>query len=259
MKKLVLRWVALAVFLILLALVFIRLGEWQLDRLEGTRERNDVVAANRDEPVVDYTDVMGEPVAETGQWQRVRVTGTYTGEQYQVRYRNQDGPGIEVAAILETDTGVAVVVDRGFIPRQVGRADTEILPAPPAGEVEVIGYLRRDERGDDTAIVPHDFKVRLINSGAIAESLGRDVLPGYVSLTESTPANGPELKPITPPEPSEGNHFSYALQWFSFSVIAVGGIFVLIRADLADRRKAQRQAALRASRGRPVDEEAAVR
>ena len=259
MKRLVLRWVALAVFLILLALVFIRLGEWQLNRLEGARERNNVVAANRDLPVVDYADVMGGPVDETTLWQRVRVTGTYTGQQYQVRYRNQDGPGIEVAAIMETDAGDTVIVDRGFIPRQIGRPDTDVLPPTPSGEVEVIGYLHRDERGDDTATVPHDFQVRLISSPAIAASLGRDVLPGYVSLIESTPANSPDLTPIAPPAPSEGNHFSYALQWFSFSVIAVGGIFVLIRADIADRRKAQRKAAARAARQSVMDGEAALR
>lgn len=256
MRKLVLRWVALAVFLILMATVFVRLGEWQLDRLEGTRERNDVVAANRDLPVLDYRDVMGGPVVESGQWQRVHVSGTYTGEQYQVRYRNQDGPGIEVLAVLESDSGDTVLIDRGFIRRQIGKQDTEVLPDVPAGEVEVIGFLRRDERGDETATVPYEFKVRLINSPAIAASLGRDVVPGYVSLIESTPGNGSGLDPITPPMPSEGNHFSYALQWFSFSVIAVGGIFVLIRADLADRRKEKRRAEFRAKKQAAAREDA---
>ena len=256
MKKLVLRWLALAVFLVLLALLFIRLGEWQLDRLEGTKERNDVVAANRDLPVLDYRDAMGEAVSETKQWQRLRVVGSYTGEQYQVRYRNQDGPGIEVVAVLDTTAGDTVLINRGFIPRQLGKADTEVLPPVPTGEVEVIGFLRRDERGDDTAIVPHDFKVRLINSEAIGASLGRDVLPGNISLVESTPANGGALLPIVPPAASEGNHFSYALQWFAFSLIAVVGIFVLIRSDLADRRKAQRRAERRAAREAALDEPA---
>ncbi|MGV8844859.1 SURF1 family protein [Tessaracoccus sp.] len=256
MKKLVLRWVALAVFLILLALLFVRLGEWQLDRLEGTKERNDVVAANRDLPVLDYREAMGQAVTETEQWQRLRVVGSYTGEQYQVRYRNQDGPGIEVVAVLDTNAGDTVLINRGFIPRQQGKADTEVLPPVPTGDVEVVGFLRRDERGDDTAIVPHDFKVRLINSGAIGASLGRDVLPGNISLVESIPSNGEVLLPIVPPAASEGNHFSYALQWFAFSLIAVVGIFVLIRSDLADRRKAQRRAERRAAREAAVDEPA---
>ena len=256
MKKLIVRWAALAVFLVLLAVLFVRLGEWQLDRLEGLRERNDVVAGNKELPVVDYRDVMGEPISETEQWQRVRLDGTYTGEQYQVRYRNQDGPGIEVVAVLDTDGGDTVLVDRGFIPRLRGKPDTEVLPPVPAGHVEVIGFLRRDENGKDTATVPHEFKIRLINSEAIGASLGRDILPGYVSLLESTPGNGDELIPIGAPEPSEGNHLSYALQWFAFSVIALGGIFVLIRADVADRRKEQRRAERRAASQAPVNEPA---
>ncbi len=255
MKKLVLRWVALAIFLVLMAVVFVRLGEWQLDRLEGLRERNDVVATNREEPVLDYREAMGEPIVEEEQWQRVRLVGTYTGEQYQVRYRNQEGPGIEVLAVLETNNGDTVLVDRGFIPRLRGKPDTEVLPPVPAGDVEIMGFLRRDERGKDNAVVPHDFKIRLINSEAIGASLGRDVLPGYVTLLESTPGNGDELAPIEAPAPSEGNHLSYALQWFAFSVIAVGGIFVLIRADLADRRKEQRRAERLAARSVAVDVE----
>ena len=253
MKKLVVRWAALAIFLVLLAVVFVRLGEWQLDRLEGLRDRNDVVATNKEEPVVDYREAMGEPIVEAEQWQRVRLVGTYTGQQYQVRYRNQEGPGIEVLAVLETRQGDTVLVNRGFIPRERGRPDTEALPQVPPGDVEITGFLRRDERGKDTAVVPHDFKIRLINSAAIGDSLGRDVLPGYVTLLESTPDNGDELAPIEAPAPSEGNHLSYALQWFAFSVIALGGIFVLIRADLADRRKEQRRAERRASRTLPVD------
>lgn len=256
MKKLVLRWVALAVFLILLATLFIRLGEWQLDRLEGLRERNDTIATNKERPIADYRDVMGEPIEETEQWQRVRLVGTYTGEQYQVRYRNQDGPGIEVVAVLDTDDGNTVLVDRGFIPRQRGKPDTEVLPPVPTGNVDVMGFLRRDERGKDNAIVPHEFKIRLINSEAIGTSLGRDILPGYVTLLESTPANGNDLTPIEAPAPSEGNHLSYALQWFAFSVIAVGGIFVLIRADVADRRKERRRAERLAAREAPVHEPA---
>src|SRR5690606_8084278 len=108
-----------------------------------------------------------------------------------------------------------------------------------AGEVSLLGYVHRDERGDDTAVVPHEFKVRPINSEAIGASLGRELIPGYVVLRESTPDNGDDLIPLTPPVLDEGNHFSYALQWYACGGIAVIGIAVLIRADLKDRRKDQ--------------------
>lgn len=254
MKRLVLRWIALAVFLILLAVLFANLGEWQLARLEETRRQNQAVIDNQDKPVVDHSSVMGVPVTDTEQWQRVRLVGSYTGVQYRVKYRNHDGPGIEVLAILETTSGNTVLVDRGFIPKQQGKPDTEVLPPVPEGEVEVIGYLRRDERAKDNAITPRDFQVRFISSDAIGTSLGTDLLPGYVSLIESTPSNGETLLPITPPAPSEGNHFSYALQWYAFGAIALIGIVVLIRSDLQDRRKAQRRAERRAAAAAAVDE-----
>ncbi|MFV0429058.1 MAG: SURF1 family protein [Arachnia sp.] len=240
MRRLILRWVALALTLITLAIVFVRLGEWQLSRLEQRREQNSAVAANRDAAPVDYQSVMGAPISEDDQWQQVRVSGTYTGEQYQVRYRNVDGsPGIEVVAVMSTDQGEELLIDRGFIPRQNGQPDTEVLPELPAGTISVVGYVRRDEQGDQTATAPHEFKVRLINSEAIGTQLGRSLVPGYVSLISSEPANDTDLVPLSPPEPSEGNHFSYALQWFSFGLIALVGIVVLVRADLADRKKAQ--------------------
>lgn len=248
MKKLIIRWVCLAVALCLLAFTFVQLGEWQLRRLDQRREANSISLTNRDQDPVPYTEYADSPVTDDQQWLRVELTGSYTGEQYQVRYRNQfDAPGIEVAAIFETTAGDNVIIDRGFIPREGGQPDTEVLPDPPSGEVSIVGYLKRDEQGDDTAVVPHEFKVRLINSEAIGASLGRTMFPGYVSLISSEPGNGDELIPIEPPELDEGNHFSYALQWFTFGAIAVLGIGVLIRADLVDRRKAKAKAAKKAA------------
>lgn len=247
MKKMILRWVGLAVFLSLVAFACVRLGEWQLDRLEERREGNSAVVANEGLPPVPYGEVMGGPIADGAQWQRVELVGTYTGEQYQVRYRNYEKQaGIEVVSVVRTLEGDEVLVNRGFIPRKQGQPDTEVLPEPPAGEVAVMGYLHRDEQGDDTAVVPHEFKVRLVNSEAIGASLGRDLLPGYVILATSAPGNGDILVPMEPPTLNEGNHFSYALQWFAFGAIALVGIVVLIRADLQDRKKDRKRAEKRA-------------
>lgn len=252
MKRLIIRWALLAVFLIALALVFIRLGEWQLDRLDQRREANQVMEQQRLEPVVDYRAVMGGEIADDAQWQRVIATGTYEPDQYQVRYRNLDGtPGIEVIAVLETLHGDRILINRGFIPRDAGQPEPDMLPAVPTGEVEVTGYLRRSERGAENAITPNERRMRLINAPAIAADRGQDILDGYVSLIESTPDNGADLTPLTLPPVEEGNHFSYALQWFAFSVIAVGGIAVLVRADIKDHKKAQAKAArLAAARDR---------
>ena len=254
MRKLVIRWLAMAVALTLLALGCVRLGEWQLNRLESRRARNEVIRTNQATAPVPYAEVMADGVDATEAWRQVTLAGTYTGEQYQVRYRNVgDAPGIEVAAVLKTDDGAEILVDRGFIPREQGQPDTEVLPEVPTGPVTITGYAHADEPGKSNAIAPHEFKVRLINSEAIGRSLDRDLVPGYVVLIKSVPAETAALQPVGTPELGEGNHFSYALQWFAFGLIAIVGIGVLIRADLVDRRKAlvaeQRQQA-RANRAR---------
>lgn len=244
MKRLIIRWALLALFLVALGALFVRLGEWQLDRLEQRREANAVMEQQRQDPVVGYLEAMGGQISDGAQWQRVAVTGTYEPDQYQVRYRSHAGAqGIEVVAVLETAEGHRVLVDRGFIPREAGQPEPDALPAVPSGEVEVVGYLRRSERGADNAITPNERRMRLINAEAIAQDRGQEILDGYISLIESEPDNGPGLTLLEPPPPEEGNHFSYALQWFAFSAIAVGGIVVLVRADLKDHRKAKAKAA----------------
>lgn len=248
MKKLILRWVGLVVGVAILALVFVQLGEWQLRRLDERRESNAIVVAHQDQEPLPYDQVFTGPVEDDDQWQRVIARGTYTGDQYQVRYRNQEGAGIEVVAVLRTDRGDHLLIDRGFIRRQPGQPDPEVLPALPPGEVEVVGYVRRSENGKPEATDPHDHKVRLINADAISASLGVPLLNGYVSLIASTPPEPAELEPLLPPELTEGPHLMYALQWFAFSVIAAGGVIILIRADLRDRRKAQRRTAAKAGK-----------
>lgn len=248
MKRLIIRWSLLALFLIAMALLFVRLGEWQLDRLDQRRDANELMEQHRQEAVVDYREVMGTTITDDDQWQRVAVRGTYAPDQYQVRYRNVDGAaGIEVIAVMATTQGDRVLINRGFYPREQGQPEPDLLPAVPTGEVEVTGYLRRSERGADNAIVPNERRMRLINAPAIAADRGEEVLDGYVSLIESTPSNGTDLTPLPLPALEEGNHFSYALQWFAFSAIAVVGIAVLVRADLKDHRKAKAKAARQAA------------
>ncbi len=239
MSRQALRWVAMGVLVVVLVVTFVNLGRWQLDRLEQRRDRNSTVVAHENEPVRPYGEVMNRVIGDDEQWYRVTATGTYAPEQFQVRYRSLDGAyGSEIVGVLRTDDGNLLLVNRGFLPRQAGYPDGE-MPPVMTGEVTVTGYVRRNDRGDENAMTPHESQVRLINSEALGRSLGAEVVDGYVSLIESSPADPSGLTPLGVPNLNEGSHFSYALQWFSFSVIAIVGLVVLIRADIRDRRKAR--------------------
>lgn len=236
------RYVAMALIGVLLAVTFVQLGRWQLDRLEQRRDRNATALAHESEPVQPYQHVMTGEIGEKDQWYRVSATGEYLPEQFQVRYRSLDGAyGSEVLAVMRTDQGDHLLVNRGFLPRE-GASPTAELPPLPLGEVTVIGLLQRDQRGDENAMTPHEGQLRLINSEVLSAALGIELLNGYVSLLESTPPDAAELTPLGLPDLGEGSHFSYALQWFAFTVIGVVGLVVLIRADIRDRKKAKKKA-----------------
>lgn len=239
------RWLGLLVFVIILGAVFVRLGEWQLHRLEERRERNAAVVANSAAPPVPFADAFGAPIGEDDQWQRVTATGTFDhGHDIIARYRHLGGRnGYQVVTPLVVGDRT-VLVDRGFVESSPGAAPVA-LPGPQ-GTVTVTGYVRRNEVGKTNAMVPADGAVRLINAPAIAGATGLELVDGYLQLIEVTPAQDARYVPVGTPDLGEGPHLSYALQWFSFCGIGVAGLFVFIRGDIRDRRKAAARAAAKA-------------
>lgn len=235
----------MALFAATMITAFILLGRWQLHRLEWRRHTNEIVRQHESAPVVPFAQAFTGPITDDDQWQRVEVRGRYdTEHQFQVRYRNVgDSRGIEVVTPLKADDGRTVLIDRGFLDVPSGQPIPDAVPPAPAEDVTVVGYVRRNEQGNHNAITPADGRMRLINAPAIQGVLGYPVVDGYLSLqTSSVPQSG-GLQPVGLPQLNEGPHLSYALQWFSFTLIAVIGLVVLIRGDVRDRRELRAQAA----------------
>lgn len=237
------RWVALVVFVAVLGVLFVNLGQWQLDRLEQRRAQNAVVRQNTEAPIADFADVFNSPVTAQDEWQRVRVTGTFdTDHQYVIRYRNNDDKsGYEVVTPLQTASGQSVLIDRGFVTVPRGEKIPTSAPAPPTGEVTIVGRARPDQDGRDSATEPQNGSARLIDSGKISADLGYPLVGGYIDVLSMKPADTVEFEQIALPELNEGPHFWYAVQWFMFTGIGVLGVVVFIRGDLRERRQHQQQ------------------
>jgi cytochrome oxidase assembly protein ShyY1 len=237
-RRLWLRWALLIVFVALLGVAFVSLGNWQLDRLAQRKERNATTITNEQKPVQLYEQVFTHPITDADQWQRVEARGTFDADhQFVVRYRSNGGAdGYEVLTPLRTASG-AVLVDRGFIPLERGTRIPSVAPAPPTGEVSVVGHVRRNERGRRAATAPAGNQVRLINSDAIAVTLPYEIESGYIGLLTVQPEQQGGFQPVQLPDLSEGPHFWYAVQWFLFTAIGVAGIVVFIRGDLRARRE----------------------
>ena len=219
------RWLAGHVLLIVTVVAFVNLGLWQLRRLDERQAYNTLVAERLATDPQPLDAALSDVGGDTGRLElrRVSVAGTFTGEQVLTAPRNYAGqPGQQVLAVLERPDGTAVLVDRGWIPFD---SRAQQAPAVPEGRVEVRGVVRLRESCDLRAAA----QVARIVPAQIAQRLGRSLTRFYVQLQSQQPPAAPGAPRPTPlPELSEGSHRSYAVQWFSFALIALVGYPILV-------------------------------
>ncbi len=233
---------------LLLVIVMINLGFWQLRRLHERKTYNASVRANESQPAQPVEDVLqpGEPVSvgHDLNFRRVSATGTYdTSNEIIVRARSLDEtPGVWVLTPLRLADGNAVVVLRGFLPSQ---GTLERVPAdaePPGGEVSITGLVQETQtRGAFGPTDPADGRLDTMaraDVARIAKQLPYPIVPAYVQLqTQQPPQSG--IQPRVLPEPvlDEGPHFSYAVQWFIFTTIALVGYPLILRRKARDTER----------------------
>jgi surfeit locus 1 family protein len=240
------REVLAGVFALLVAAVCVRLGFWQLDRLEQRRARNAALAAALAEPpvVLDEATVRAiedDPARFVNR--RVAASGAYdpAGEVV-LRGRVHDGrPGVHLATPLVLEGGAAVLVLRGWVPSPDG-ASVDPRPYAEPGRRTVEGVLQAVPVTEDggapstsTANRVRTLTHRRLDLPSLRSRSPRPLLPLYLQQLpgpDSTRAVPPVRVPL--PERSNGPHLSYAVQWFSFAAIALAGYAVLV---LLPRRK----------------------
>jgi len=217
----------------LVAITCVALGIWQIARLHQKQQFNTAVRAGLAQAPASVDALLPDGVdPDSVRYRRARATGTYDTEHGFVLYgRTQDGQaGNHLLTPLREPGGRAILVDRGWVPLEI---DEPAAPeaAPPSGEVDVEGVLFSSE-GDPPGAVdtggPVETTLSKLDLETIQAQLPYPIAPSYLLLQRQTPAQPgglPEPSPL--PEPSDGPHLSYAIQWFTFAVIAAGGFVVL--------------------------------
>lgn len=238
------RRIVLFVVAVGVAAVCVRLGIWQLDRLDQRRALNDSIEAGLAEPPVPLEELLNGsgPMGDLA-YRRVTASGTYDANDELLLYgRALDGsPGDHVLTPLVRDDGPDVLVDRGWVPHEPDRGAPVGPPAAaPEGRVQVEGVLLPSEEG--SAFPDPEAAATLVRSVNLSEIRERspDLLsPAYLLLQTQVPAQAEgQPAPASVPEPTEGPHLSYAIQWFSFATIALVGYGVLLRRDRREERVA---------------------
>jgi surfeit locus 1 family protein len=227
-----------AVLVLMMAALCVRLGFWQLERLEQRRTRNAAIRAaqaQRPLPLDAATFAAASADPEAFAWRPVEAAGTFhhAGDLL-LRGRGREGrPGVHLVSPLVLADGRVVMVNRGWLPAaDAATADADGYRT--TGPVRVAGVLLPIEASADGGMpaagrADGDSTWRRIDLGAARARSPGAVLPLYLQRLPASadPPSPPLAEPL--PELSQGNHLSYAVQWFSFALIAVVGLVILVR------------------------------
>lgn len=233
------KWIAFHLLVVVGIIAMVNFGFWQLRRLDERQAFNAVVEERYDaEPVpIDELLTPDTDPADLA-WRPVSATGTYLADEgVLIVNRSQNGrAGVNTVVPLRLDDGRILLVNRGFVPQ------TFDVPPVPAAEVTVTGRLRpSQERRLGQLSDPADGVLRetqRVDLERLAPQFDGLVVPMYVDLIESVPAEADGLpEPVIAPDLSEGNHLSYAAQWFIFAIAAGIGWGLAVRRSAATHRR----------------------
>jgi cytochrome oxidase assembly protein ShyY1 len=231
------KWLLFLAGCIAVAVLFVNLGFWQLDRLDQRHAQNDRVRASRHGEPAAPADVLSTDrvPAKRDQYRQVSAVGRYdTEHEYLVRGRTvNDQAGLYVLTPLTTGDGTVLLVVRGWVAASSeGAAVAPDFPAAPAGEVTVVGRVRPPDKGAlQEAKVGRYPTVKRINVQRLAGKFGGPTYLGYLELVSQIPAADGKLVPIPEPPIEEGPHLAYAVQWFLFAGMLFVGYGIYARRE----------------------------
>ncbi len=235
---------------VLLFVVFVMLGTWQVQRRAW---KLDLIA--RVDQRVHAPAVAAPPVAEWSQvtaanseYRHVRVSGTFLNDsETLVQALTELGAGFWVLTPLRLGDGTIVLVNRGFVPPE-RRERAEHGAAEPTAEAAVTGLLRINEpkgwflrRNDPFMNLWYSRDVQAI---AAARGLSR-VAPYFIDAEASGgAAAGSEVAATAGAAAPIGGltviafrntHLAYAITWYALALMVVGGAWIVMREE---RRRA---------------------
>lgn len=234
------RWIGRHLLVVCLLGSFIALGLWQLDRLDHRKAENSVIQARLRRPPAQLSALLPSPSlgrrkASRFAYRRVVATGRYEPDREVLLEGTSflGRPGSHVLTPLTTGQNEAVIVDRGWVPMEV-EGPPVAQARPPLGDVVVTGILLqppgRPRFGPNEPPPGRVDRLPRADLKRLGAQLPYRLYPLVLLLERQRPPTGGPLPRVQAlPSPDEGPHLSYAIQWFSFAVIAAVTYAGLIR------------------------------
>jgi surfeit locus 1 family protein len=207
------------------------LGFWQLRRLAQRRAQNAEVVARLADPPIPVRQLTHDSAAL--HYRRVLLHGVYDySREIKIADRTRNGsPGVNVITPLHVPgTDTVVLVNRGWVYSPDG-VTVDLSRWREADTLNGIGYARPLFKVFSGSPVlpgrPDSF--RWLDLTALHARIPGPIYPFVIVLEGDAQAHGASPPRVPPPPLDEGPHRSYAIQWFSFAIIAVVGMFFYLR------------------------------
>jgi surfeit locus 1 family protein len=231
-------WLLTSLFVFAGSALCVRLGIWQLARLQERRAFNAQVESMRAAEPVDLNRNIPADISSM-EWRGVKVTGKYDFEN-QIALRNQYNAnlfGYHLITPLLFDGG-AVLVDRGWIPADGNSSPKDWHRYDEPGQIIVTGQIRLGQDkpafgGEaDAELALGQLRLDIwnnLNVTRISKQSPYLLLPIYIQPNPDGYTTEPPIKSQPLLDLTEGPHLGYAFQWFSFAAILFSGYIIFIR------------------------------
>lgn len=233
------RFVVLTLATVLMVALTFSLGQWQLRRAAEKQALQAAIDAQKRLPALDeralaatenIADLMHREAQLRGRWQAAHTV--------YLDNRPMDGKSgfWVVTPLLLADSPQAVLVQRGWVPRDF--TDRTRLPevATPPGVVTVAGRMAPPPSKLYEFEGAAQGRIRQnLDLAAFSAETGLPLLP--VSLLQTGAASEGLLRNWAAPNTGVDKHYGYAFQWFALCALLVG-LYVWFQLLLPRRRRA---------------------
>ncbi|KNC51668.1 SurF1 family protein [Thecamonas trahens ATCC 50062] len=206
-----------------LPITFAGLGTWQVYRHQWKQDLLDRVAQRIEHEPMPLATPTREEVENELEYTRVVTHGSFdhSAEILMVPKLWDGEPGAHVLTPLVRDDGSRVLVNRGFVPRELMPQDSR-RDSLVDGRVAVAGILRATERPNSFTPdnKPESGTWYWRDIDALVETL--DVLPFVVEagapLPTDEPADDSPIRPGVTVISVPNNHWHYAATWYALAL-----------------------------------------
>jgi len=242
------KWIVTTLIVLIGVFVLIRLGFWQLNRLESRREFNAHYLEQISASQINLNDDSNYQDLLSMEYRHVEVSGNYdfSNEIYLQNQAWNNLPGYKVVTplIMDGDNDV-VFIDRGWISLD-DLEEIQLINSQYKKHQILKGIIRlpqskSDFGGKNSPQNESDSKFFLyVDLGLFQEEVDYPLLPIYIQIYDEKNNEKP-YSSLPEIEISEGPHLGYAIQWFFFaSLLGFGYPFYLkkqLRNDLPRSRE----------------------